>query len=34
MNVAIVYFSGTGNTKAIAYGYKEALMKRGHDVDI
>lgn len=34
MNVAIVYFSGTGNTKAIAYGYKEALMKQGHDVDI
>lgn len=32
MNVLIVYFSGTGNTEAIAHGYERAIIKAGHDV--
>lgn len=34
MKIFIVYFSGTGNTKAIAHGYERALMKTGHSVVI
>ncbi|MGX8795297.1 EFR1 family ferrodoxin [Fusibacter sp. JL298sf-3] len=34
MNVSIVYFSGTGNTKTIAEGYGTALYKQGHCIDI
>ncbi|MDH8679086.1 EFR1 family ferrodoxin [Fusibacter bizertensis] len=34
MKVSIIYFSGTGNTKAIAIGYKEALEKNGHTVSL
>ncbi len=34
MKVLIVYFSGTGNSKAIAEGYKTALSKNGHTVNI
>lgn len=33
MNVSIVYFSGTGNTKAIAEGYQSVLIKAGHVVE-
>lgn len=32
MNIAIVYFSGTGNTQAIAYAYEKALARLGHHV--
>jgi len=32
MNVFIVYFSGTGNSEAIARGYERALVKAGHQV--
>jgi len=34
MNVSIVYFSGTGNTKAIAQGYEAVLAKSGHHIEI
>ncbi len=34
MRVAIVYFSGTGNTKNIGFGYKKHLENMGHVVDI
>jgi ferredoxin len=34
MKVAIVYFSGTGNTRAVAEGYKLALTNGGHFVSI
>lgn len=34
MKVSIIYFSGTGNTKAIAFGYKDVLEKVGHTVSI
>lgn len=34
MKISIVYFSGTGNTKAIAEGYNELLLKKGHSVEI
>lgn len=34
MNIAIVYFSGTGNTKAIAEGYKHLLAAKGHVVHL
>jgi ferredoxin len=34
MRILIIYFSGTGNTKAIAQGYQVALSKRGHIVTI
>jgi len=30
MKTLIVYFSGTGNTKAIACGYEKAITKAGH----
>ena len=32
MKTLIVYFSGTGNTKAIARGYEKAITKAGHSV--
>jgi ferredoxin len=32
MKVLILYFSGTGNTKAIALGYERAIIKVGHNV--
>lgn len=32
MKIAIVYFSGTGNTLAIAKGYEKALNALGHEV--
>jgi ferredoxin len=32
MNVQIVYFSGTGNTKTIALGYERVLNRLGHNV--
>jgi len=32
MKILIVYFSGTGNTMAIARGYERAMIKYGHDV--
>jgi ferredoxin len=32
MKTLILYFSGTGNTKAIAYGYEKAITKAGHSV--
>lgn len=34
MKVAVVYFSGTGNTEAIAQGYQEAMTQAGHDVSL
>lgn len=34
MKVLIVYFSGTGNTKAIAQAYEKAIKKAGHSVII
>lgn len=34
MNVSIVHFSGTGNTKAVALGYGRALEKAGHTVSL
>lgn len=34
MNISIVYFSGTGNTKAIAEGYKAALSNSNHHIEI
>ena len=34
MNIAIAYFSGTGNTQAIAYAYEKALAHLGHHVTI
>ncbi|MHC1750837.1 MAG: EFR1 family ferrodoxin [Cellulosilyticaceae bacterium] len=34
MKISIIYFSGTGNTQAIALGYKKALLKAGHHVSI
>lgn len=32
MKTLIVYFSGTGNTKAIAHGYENVIIKAGHSV--
>ena len=32
MKILIVYFSGTGNTQAIARGYERAIIKAGHSV--
>lgn len=32
MKITTVYFSGTGNTQAIALGYQKALEEVGHDV--
>jgi len=32
MKIVITYFSGTGNTKAIALGYERALQDLGHHV--
>lgn len=32
MRTVIVYFSGTGNTKAIARGYERVIAKAGHEV--
>jgi len=34
MKVLIIYFSGTGNTKVLAQGYKTVFEKRGHEVSI
>ena len=34
MKVLIIYFSGTGNTKVLAQGYKTIFEKRGHEVSI
>ncbi len=34
MKISIVYFSGTGNTRAIAEGYKMALSSKGHIVTL
>lgn len=34
MKTLIVYFSGTGNTKAIARGYEKAITKAGHSVNL
>ncbi len=34
MRVAIVYFSGTGNTKVVAEGYAEVLLKKGNLVEV
>lgn len=34
MKIIIVYFSGTGNTKAIAEGYQMVLTKNGHTVKL
>lgn len=34
MKISIVYFSGTGNTKAIAEGYAEALSNKGHLIEM
>lgn len=34
MKILVVYFSGTGNTKAIAEGYKKALSSKGHSVTL
>lgn len=34
MKISIVYFSGTGNTRAIAEGYKMALSAKGHIVNL
>lgn len=33
MKVKIIYFSGTGNTKAIASGYAKVLDQMGHEVE-
>ncbi len=32
MKIIITYFSGTGNTQAIALGYEHVLKKNGHEV--
>ena len=34
MKAVIIYFSGTGNTKAIAEGYQTVLLKSNHQVEI
>ncbi len=34
MKVAIVYFSGTGNTEILAQGYESAVAKAGHLVSL
>lgn len=34
MKVAIIYFSGTGNTRAVAEGYKKVLSIKGHEAYI
>jgi ferredoxin len=34
MNVVIAYFSGTGNTGAIAQGYRRVLASMGHRVEV
>lgn len=34
MKIVISYFSGTGNTKAVAEGYASYLLKKGHLVEI
>ena len=34
MKISIIYFSGTGNTKAVAEGYKVALTNKGYVVNL
>ncbi|MCD4712856.1 MAG: EFR1 family ferrodoxin [Clostridiales bacterium] len=34
MRISILFFSGTGNTKSIAYGYSQLLKDKGHDVAV
>lgn len=34
MRISIVYFSGTGNTRAIALGFEKSLAKAGHQVTV